>query len=127
VLSLIGSAILYAQWDRSRVRDEQAATFLRANAAPTDVIMASDPASIHPLSGNPGVAAPFDPYPVIGEVVEAYDVRWVIVLRPGPGETDPLGLWEGADATDSQGNHPDFLPAEPAFEGDDVRIFRVGG
>jgi hypothetical protein len=89
--------------------------------------MASDPASIHPLTGNPGVAAPFDPFPVIGEVVEAYDVRWVIVLRPGPGETDPLGLWDGAAAIDSQGNHPVFLPAEPAFEGDDLRIFRVDG
>ena len=127
VLSLVGSGILYAQWDRSRARDEQAATFLRANAEPTDVIMASDPASIYPLSGNPGVAAPFDPYPVIRQVIDAYDVRWVIVLRPGPGETDPLGLWDGAAARDRDGNPATFLLAEPAFEGDDLRIFRVGG
>ena len=32
VLSLIGSAILFQQWDRSRVRDEQVAAFLRTNA-----------------------------------------------------------------------------------------------
>jgi 4-amino-4-deoxy-L-arabinose transferase-like glycosyltransferase len=125
VLSVVGSTILFQQWDRSRARDEQAAAFLRANAGREDVIMASDPASLEPLTGNPGVAAPFDPYRVIGEVVDAYDVRWVVVLRPGPGETDPLGLWDGAAATDSEGQHPSFLPAEPAFEGDDLRIFEV--
>ena len=125
VLSVVGSAILFAQWDRSRIRDEQAAAFLRAAAARDEVVMASDPASIHPLTGNPGLAAPFDPYDVIEQVVDAYGVDWVVALRPGPGETDPLGLWDGAAGTDSEGNHPSFLPAEPAFEGDDVRIFRV--
>jgi hypothetical protein len=125
VLSVVGSAILYAQWDRSRMRDLEAAAFLNANAAQSDVFMSSDPASIHPLTGNPGVAAPFDPYRVIADVVEAYDVRWIIVTRPGPGETDPLGLWDGAKSRDSEGKHPEFLPDEPAFEGDDVRVFRV--
>jgi hypothetical protein len=125
VLSGVGSSILYAQWDRSRQRDEQAAAFLLANARRDDVVMASDPASIHPLTGNPSVAAPFDPFPVIEQVVDAYGVDWVVVLSPGDGEPDPLGLWEGAAATDSQGNHPSFLPAEPAFEGDDLRIFRI--
>ena len=49
-LSVLSSAILFAEWDRSRVRDEQASAFLRANAAPDDVFMASDPASLHPLT-----------------------------------------------------------------------------
>ena len=124
-LSALSSAILFAQWERSRVRDEQASAFLRANADPSDVFMASDPASIHPLTGLAGVAAPFDPFAVIEEVVDAYGVDWVIVLRPGPGETDPLNLWNGAAGTDSRGEHPSFLPAEPAFEGNDVRVFRV--
>jgi len=124
-LSVLSSAILFAQWDRSRVRDEQTASFLRANAEPGDVFMASDPASLHPLTGLPGLAAPFDPFAVIEEVVDAYDVQWVVVLRPGPGETDPLNLWDGAAGVDSHGEHPSFLPAEPAFEGDDVRVFRV--
>ena len=96
VLSVIGSAILFQQWDRSRVRDEQVAAFLRANAEPDDVFMASDPASIYPLTGNPGVAAPFDPFRVIEQVVDAYDVRWVVVLSPGDGEPDPLNMWDGA-------------------------------
>ena len=125
VLSLIGSAILFQQWDRSRVRDEQVAAFLRANAEPDDVFMASDPASIYPLTGNQGVAAPFDPFRVIEQVVDAYDVRWVVVLSPGDGEPDPLNMWDGASGTDSEGTHPSFLPDQPAFEGDDVRVFRV--
>jgi uncharacterized protein YbjT (DUF2867 family) len=124
-LSVVGSAILHAQWSRSRERDEQAAAFLLREARRSDVVMSSDPASIYPLSGNPGVAAPFDPYRVIEQVVRAYGVDWVIVTRPGPGTTDPLGLWEGAAATDIEGEHPSFMPAQPAFEGDDVRVFRV--
>jgi 4-amino-4-deoxy-L-arabinose transferase-like glycosyltransferase len=124
-LSVIGSTVLYGQWDRSRVRDEEAAAFLRANARPTDVIMASDPASLYPLSGNPGLAAPFDPFRVIEQVVDAYDVRWVVVLSPGDDEPDPLNMWNGSAGVDSEGAHPSFLPDEPAFEGDDVRIFRV--
>jgi hypothetical protein len=71
------------------------------------------------------VAGPFDPYRVIEQVVEAYHVTWVVVLRPEPGETDPLGLWDGAAATDSEGAHPSFMPERPSFEGDDVRVFRV--
>jgi 4-amino-4-deoxy-L-arabinose transferase-like glycosyltransferase len=125
VLSVTGSVILYGQWARSRERDEQAAAFLLGAAERSDVVMSSDPASIYPLTGNPGLAAPFDPYPVLEEVVRAYGVDWVIVTRPEPGSTDPLGLWDGAAATDIDGNHPSFLPAEPAFEGDDVRVFQV--
>jgi hypothetical protein len=125
VLSLLSSAILFAQWDRSRIRDEQASAFLRANARPDDVFMASDPASLYPRVGLRGLAAPFDPFAVIEQVVDAYGVDWVVVLRPGPGETDPLNLWNGSRGVDSQGERPSFLPAEPAFEGNDVRIFRV--
>ena len=125
VLSLVGSATLYGQWDRSRQIDQQAAGFLLAEAHRTDVVMSSDPASIYPLTGNPGVAAPFDPFAVTERVVDAYGVDWVMVTRPGPGTTDPLGLWDGADGTDITGAHPSFLPAAPAFEEGDLRIFRV--
>ena len=87
--------------------------------------MAYDPAALHALSGNPGVAPPFDLFPVIGQVVDAYHVRWVVVTL-APGETrDPLGLWDGASATDSAGNHPDFLRAAPDYESARVRVFEV--
>ena len=87
--------------------------------------MASDPASLYPLTHLPGIAAPFDPFRVIEKVVEAYDVRWVVVLSPGDGAPDPLNMWNGSAGVDSEGQHPAFLPPHPAFEGDDLRIFRV--
>jgi 4-amino-4-deoxy-L-arabinose transferase-like glycosyltransferase len=126
-LSISGAFMLFTDWDRSRIRHEQAAAFLTANAEPGDVVMASDPASVYPLTGLPGLAGPFDPFRVIADVVDAYDVRWVVVLSPGDGQPDPLNLWDGAAGVDSEGAHPTFLPDEPAFEGDDVRVFRVDG
>jgi 4-amino-4-deoxy-L-arabinose transferase-like glycosyltransferase len=124
-LSVIGSVTLYDQWSRSRDIESEAAAFLVSAANRTDVVMSSDPASLYPLTGNPGVAAPFDPYSVIERVVDAYGVDWVVVTRPGPGKTDPLALWNGASAVDITGAHPSFLGADPAFERGDLRIFRV--
>jgi hypothetical protein len=48
-----------------------------------------------------------------------------VVLSPGDDAPDPLNLWNGSAGVDSEGAHPSFLPAEPAFEGDDVRVFEV--
>jgi hypothetical protein len=87
--------------------------------------MAYDPAALHELTGNPGVAPPFDLYPVIASVVDAYRVEWVVVtLRPDETR-DPLGLWDGAGGTDAAGNHPDFLPSTPDFAAPRVRVYRV--
>ena len=125
VLSLAGSAVLIGQWSDAHARLRQAAQFLAAD--PGAVVMAYDPAALHALTGNPGVAPPFDRFPVIGQVVRAYDVRWVVVTL-APGESrDPLGLWDGAAATDSTGNHPDFLPATPTFEAPRVRVYEITG
>ncbi len=124
-LSLAGSAVLVGQWSDAHARLRQAAQFLAGVDAQSQVVMAYDPAALHALSGNPGVAPPFDLFPVIGQVVQAYQVEWVVVTL-APGETrDPLGLWEGRAAADSAGNHPDFLPLEPDFSGPRVRVFRV--
>jgi 4-amino-4-deoxy-L-arabinose transferase-like glycosyltransferase len=124
-LSLAGSAVLLGQWSSAHDRLERAASFLRDAGAPADRVMAYDPAALHALTGNPGVAPPFDPFETIGQVVDAYDVRWVVVTL-SPGQTrDPLGLWEGAGALDSAGEHPDFLPSDPAFEAPGVRVFEV--
>lgn len=127
VLSLAGSAAVLAQWTPAHARLEQAASFLREAAAPGDRVMAYDPAALHYEVPLQGVAPPFDPFPTIGQVVEAYDVRWVVVTLPAGEDRDPLGLWEGASAVDSQGNHPAFLPAEPAFEAPGVRVYEVSG
>jgi hypothetical protein len=124
-LSLAGSAVLLLQWQQTHERLELAASYLRANASDTDVVLSYDPAALYALTQQPGVAPPFDPYPVVGSVVHAYDVRWVVVALE-PGETgDPLDLWDGAAGTDSTGAHPAFLPAAPSFEAPGVRIFEV--
>jgi hypothetical protein len=62
---------------------------------------------------------------VIEEVVRAYDVEWVIVTLREDATIDPLGLWDGCDAIDSEGNHATWLACEPAFEAPSVRIFAV--
>jgi len=124
-LSLAGSAVLIGQWSDTHARLQAAARFLVGTGESSAVVMAYDPAALHYLSGHPGVAPPYDLYPIIGQVVRAYDVRWVVITL-SPGETrDPLGLWDGAAATDAAGNHPDFLPAAPAFGGPRVRVYRV--
>jgi 4-amino-4-deoxy-L-arabinose transferase-like glycosyltransferase len=126
-LSLAGSAVLIGQWSDAHARLKQAAGFVSAGADGTAVVMAYDPAAFHALTGNPGVAPPFDLYPVIGQVVRAYEVKWLVVTL-APGETrDPLGLWEGATATDSAGHHPDFLSAAPAFDEPRVRVYEIVG
>jgi 4-amino-4-deoxy-L-arabinose transferase-like glycosyltransferase len=124
-LSAAGSAVLIGQWSDAHARLRQAARFLSASAPRSAVVLAYDPAALYDMSGNPGVAPPFDLFPVIGKVVRAYHVSWVVITLP-PGETrDPLGLWDGAAATDSAGNHPDFLSGAPAFQGQRVRVYEV--
>jgi hypothetical protein len=127
-LSLIGSSVIYGQWDRSHRLDTQAAAWLVANGHSSDVVMYGDPATLALLSGNPGVAAPFDPYPVLKQVVDAYHVRWVVVqLEPG-ARTDALNLWQGSAGVDSEGNHATWLASRPAFEVQGgIRIYSVSG
>ena len=68
---------------------------------------------------------PFDPYPTIARVVEAYDVRWVVVALDVDAATDPLRLWDGAAAVDGQGNRATFLPIYPSFDEAGVRVYEV--
>ncbi len=124
-LSLAGSAVLLGQWSDTHARLRQAGDFLAGSGAESSVVMAYDPAALYALTGNPGVAPPYDLFPVIGQVVRGYDVAWVVVTL-APGETrDPLGLWDGASGTDAAGNHPDFLPDVPSFDAPRVRVYRV--
>lgn len=125
VLSLAGSAILLLEW---RVADRQldaAAAFLTEHGA-GDRALAYDAPGLWLRSGIESVAPPFDPYPVVGEVIDRYGIDWLVVtLRPGEA-VDPLGLWAGSEAVDIEGNRPSFIDAPPAFEAPGVRIFAVG-
>ena len=61
----MGLGVIYGQWDRSHTLDQAAAQFFEEQGATNDVVMYADPATLALLSGNPGVAPPFDPYPVV--------------------------------------------------------------
>jgi cytochrome b subunit of formate dehydrogenase len=125
VLSAIGSVVVYAGWSAAHDRLARAAAFLEVTAEPGDRVMAYDPSALHALVPLEGVAPPFDPFATVGDVVEAYDVRWVVVTL-APGEVrDPLGLWDGAAAVDATGAHPSFLPEAPAFMAPGVRVYEV--
>jgi 4-amino-4-deoxy-L-arabinose transferase-like glycosyltransferase len=124
-LSVVGSGVLLGQWSDAHAKLALAARFLTTESAAGDRVMAYDPAALYELTGRPGVAPPFDDFPVIGEVVDAYRIRWVVVtLRPGETR-DPLGLWDGAGAIDANGNHPDFLPQQPSYSAPGVRVYEV--
>ncbi|MBA2264358.1 MAG: glycosyltransferase family 39 protein, partial [Chloroflexi bacterium] len=114
VLSLAGSLALLLEWRGGRERLETAAGWLAATDA-RDVVMYVDPPSLNLRTGNPTIAPPFDPPAVIGQVAEAYGVRWVVVERLPEAAQDPLALWDGAP----------WLAEQPALDTDRVRIYEV--
>lgn len=125
VLSVTGSMSLYGGWVSGRERDEAAASFFIERGLTEDVVMYRDAAALHLISGNPAIAIPYDPYPVIEEAARAYGARWLVVSRLAGETRAPLGLWEGGDAVDADGNRADWLATEPAFETESVRIFEI--
>lgn len=125
VLSLVGSSILYQQWATARERELAAVSFLAAGGRSSDVVLYSDPASLSLTTGNPGVAGPFDGYPIQERIIREYGVRWVVVTLRAGETIDPLGLWNGGLARDADGVTADFLATEPSFEAEGVRIYRV--
>lgn len=125
VLSVVGSLAIWREWDRSNRIDAAGAAFFIQNGLRSDVVMYGDPATLALRSGNPGVAASFDPYPVLERIVDAYDVRWVMVMLPEGQARDPLGLWDGAAAVDAEGNRATWLADEPALDLPELRIYAV--
>lgn len=124
-LSIIGSATLMLGWARDGSRLETVTRFLAEDAAPSDVVMYVNPPALTLRTDLASVAPPFDPFPVIEQVIRAYDVRWVVLERQTGAAEDVLGLWEGASSTDSEGNRATFLPDMATFSAADVRIYMV--
>jgi hypothetical protein len=125
VLSVLGSASLYGGWLSNRERDEAAASFFVARGLTDDVVMYRDASALHLISGNPTIAIPYDPYPVIQDAARAYGARWLVVSRLEGETRAPLGLWDGGSALDEDGNRADWLAAEPSFESESVRVFEI--
>ncbi len=125
VLSVVGSASLVIGWQRDRDRLEEVIPFFSVADRADDVVMYVDPPSLHLATGNRAIAPPFDPFPVIGDAARAYGVRWLVLERPLGAPSDVLGLWEGHEAVDADGNRATWLAAEPAFDTADVRVYEV--
>lgn len=125
VLSLVGSVSLLVGWNQDRQRLLEVAGFLEGAAAPSDVVMVVDPPSLTLETELASVPPPFDPFPVIEDVIRAYDVAWVVVERQPGAATDPLGLWNGAEAVDAEGHAATFLSDVPAYDSEAVRVFAV--
>lgn len=125
VLSLIGSTSLVIGWQRDRALLDEVVPFLSSAERADDIVMYVDPPSLSLATGNRAIAPPFDPFPVIGEAARAYGVRWLLLERPAGASSDVLGLWEGAEAMDADGNRATWLADDPAFDGDGVRVYEV--
>lgn len=125
VLSVTGSLILYGGWVSGRERDETAASFFIDRGLTADVVMYREAASLHLISGNPAIAIPYDPFPVIEMAARAYGAQWLVISRQADEMRAPLGLWDGGAATDSDGNRADWLATEPAFQTESVRVFEI--
>lgn len=125
VLSILGTLNLLSIWSSNRERDLTAATFFIENGITDDVVMTREASMLNLMTGNPAVSFPLDSYPVIEEVVRAYDVKWIVSTRLREELGAPLGLWDGGAAVDEFGNRADWLATEPALETDIVKIFEV--
>ena len=125
ILSILGSASLYGGWLSNRDRDEAAAAFFLREERTEDVVMYRDAAALHLLTGNPTIAIPYDPYPVIEDTARAYDAKWLVISRLAGELRAPLGLWDGGAAVDELGNRAEWLAADPAYESGDVRVFEI--
>ena len=125
VLSGLGSASLYGQWRQARELDERAARFFVDNGLTDDVVMHRDASALNLISGNPAVAIPYDPYPVVEEAARAYDARWLVISQLEGEFRAPLGLWDGGDAIDAEGNRADWLATEPSLDEEKLRIFEI--
>lgn len=125
VLAIAGAIALLAQWQVRQERFEAASDFLTESASDDDVLLAGDPSSLYLRTGLRGVATPFDPYPVLEQIIRGYGVDWVVVILDPGTVVDPLGLWDGALAVDANGVSADFLEPQPAFESEGVRIYQV--
>jgi len=125
ILSILGSANLYGQWERGRALDELAANFFIDRGLTDDVVMHRDAAALHLISGNPAIAIPYDPYPVIEDAARAYEARWLVISQLEGEFRAPLGLWDGGNAVDAVGNRATWLAKEPSLDEGDLRIFEI--
>jgi len=125
ILSVFGSANLYGRWERQRALDETAANFFIDRGVTDEVVMHRDAAALHLISGNPAIAIPYDPYPVVEEAARAYKAQWLVISQLEGEFRAPLGLWDGGNAVDALGNRADWLARQPSLDEGALRIYAI--
>ena len=81
-VATIGSWFVHEVWADSRTRFQQVAAALDAAGAPmTDRVMSIDAAGTKYWTDRGGVVLVNDPLETIRDVVDAYDIRWVVLDR----------------------------------------------
>nr|MBA2700381.1 hypothetical protein [Chloroflexota bacterium] len=82
VAAVAGSSFVHGVWSHSRSKFlDVAAALDEAGAAVTDRVMSIDASGTRYWSGRGGVVLVNDPLETIEAVVEAYDIRWLVVDR----------------------------------------------
>jgi hypothetical protein len=77
-----GSAFVHDVWAESRTKFQQVAAALDgARAATTDRVMSIDAAGTKYWTGRGGVVLVNDDQSVIEDVIDAYDIRWLVLDR----------------------------------------------
>jgi hypothetical protein len=79
---LVGAAFVHQVWSDSRAKFQQVAAALDAAGAPaSDRVMSIDAAGTKYWTGHGGVVLVNDPPATIQHVVDAYDIRWLVLDR----------------------------------------------
>ena len=80
--AVVGSAFVHGVWSDSRAKFQQVATALQTAGAPaTDRVMSIDAAGTKYWTGHGGVVLVNDPPETIRDVIDAYDIRWLVLDR----------------------------------------------
>jgi hypothetical protein len=80
--AVVGAGVVHGVWSDSRAKFRQVAAALDAAGAPTtDRVMSIDAAGTKYWTGRGGVVLVNDPPETIQDVIDAYDVRWLVLDR----------------------------------------------
>jgi 4-amino-4-deoxy-L-arabinose transferase-like glycosyltransferase len=80
--AVVGSAFVHGVWSDSRAKFQQVAAALDAARAPAgDRVMSIDAAGTKYWTGRGGVVLVNDPPDTIEDVIDAYDIRWLVLDR----------------------------------------------
>jgi 4-amino-4-deoxy-L-arabinose transferase-like glycosyltransferase len=124
--SMAASALLLGEWRTNLAAADAVAAFLHERGTPGDRVMFRDAPLLYVATGHEVVAPTYDPYPVVGRVAHAYQIRWFVAQLQARGPlVEPQGLWKGGNAVDAEGHRADWLARVPVYDDGRVRVYEV--